>query len=313
MRIYVDLDSSKLILSPGFATEVTQLGFKRSPTAAVEVQFTRNGVVIELPLDATGIFGVKKTGKYDDSYVTAALAWLKSGTGTDTVYTFTISLINTALDALFFVDGNITNDVAQLSLMGELQWSTGGNTVKTPTLTVLIDNDVNRVGDTAPSLPQIAYAVFLPSITDLVGGASNDLDSIDTTPLQLGYIVEVLVPVAGTTTWLTYYLKSGPTTGGTPGQVAPVSYNVSTNNKHWEGAYGPQGPAGAVWRTGLGMPASTLGVDGDWYLLFSPDFPIEGNGNIYTKRSGAYCLVGNIVGPVGPQGPSSPPVDIEFY
>jgi hypothetical protein len=144
MRIVVDLDTQKVVFGVGTSFEVTQLQFKRAPAAGVEVQFTRNGIVQELPDDATGIFGVKQTNKFDSDYVTASLFWTKSGAGETTVYSFALSLINPALDALFVVDGNPANDVPQLTLMAELQWIISSVVSKTPTLVLLIDNDVVR-------------------------------------------------------------------------------------------------------------------------------------------------------------------------
>jgi hypothetical protein len=150
MRIFVDLDTQKVVLGVGMSLEVTQLRFKRAPATGIEVQFTRNGIIEELPSDALGIFGVKRTDKFDDDYTTSALSWTKTGTGSDTIYSFALSLINPALDALFFVDGNSANDVPQLTLMAELQWITGGVINKTPTLVLLIDNDVVRDYDATP-------------------------------------------------------------------------------------------------------------------------------------------------------------------
>jgi hypothetical protein len=150
MRVFVDLDSHNLVQGPGQATAVDSLRFKRAPAAPIEVVFTRNGEIVELDGDAVGIFGVKTTGKYDDDYVTSALPWTKVGTGIDTYYLFTLSLINPALDDQFEVDGDGDNDVARLTLMGELQWITLGQVSKTPTIVIVVDNDVVREYDFSP-------------------------------------------------------------------------------------------------------------------------------------------------------------------
>lgn len=267
MRIVVDLGTQKVVQGLGTASEISQVRFKRAPAAGIEVQFARDGIVVELPSDATGIFGVKPTGKYDDVYATAALAWVKTGTGENTVYSFTLSLINTVLDALFFVDGNPNNDLAQLTLMCELQWTTGGVTSKTPTLVLLLDNDVIRDGDVAPTIPAVAYAVYLPGITRLVGGTAIDLDAIPTVGLALGYILELLIDDgAGNLQWTPYILKTGAAGAG---GVAPVDYHATTNNRHWQGATGPVGAAGVSGKTlrnGSGAPSAGLGVDGDFYI-----------------------------------------------
>lgn len=255
MRIFVDLDTQKLIASPGLVQEITTLNFKRSPYANVEVQFTRNGTVIELANDATGVWGVKPAGKYDADYVTAALAWVKTGSGETTVYTFIFTFITSPLDTLFAVDSNADNDVPSLTLMGELQWTVGGSTLKTPTINVVVANDINRGGETTPSLPPVAYGVYLPTITGLVGGTPTDLDSIETVGLITGMIVQVLIEVSGEFSWLSYVLTDGPATDTEPSQVEPLDYDVVTNDRHWRGAVGPSGPHGVhagspyLWNT----------------------------------------------------------------
>lgn len=104
MRIYVDLTLEQITIASGIQQALASLTFKRSPFAALEVQFVRNGIVVELASDATGIFEVKTSGQYDSSPLTSALAWTKSGTGEETVYTLVFSLINAPLDAALGVD-----------------------------------------------------------------------------------------------------------------------------------------------------------------------------------------------------------------
>jgi hypothetical protein len=53
---------------------------------------------------------------------------------------------------------------------------------------------------------------------------------------------------------------------------------------------GPAGAAGAVWRTGSGVPSNGLGANGDFYIDLA-------NGNVYMKASGTYSLQLNIQGP----------------
>lgn len=224
MRIFIDLDTQKVIASPGLVQEITELHFKRSPYANVEVQFTRNGTVIELPEPATGIWGIKTQGKYDDDYVTAALAWVKTGSGESTVYTFIFTFITTPLDALFFVDGDPANDVPSLTLMGELQWTTGGSTLKSPTIQIVVANDVNRGGETVPALPPVAYGVFLPSIIGLTGG---DVQGIQTAPVitaaGTGYAVNDILTLSGGTFVQSARLKV--TSIGVGGAITGVSVN----------------------------------------------------------------------------------------
>lgn len=230
MRIFVDLSSDKITPGLGQSAETTQLFFKRSLTARLEIQFTRNGIVEELPLNSTGIFGMKTQGKYDADYIVADLAWVKSGTGESTVYTFGFSFVNTELDDQFNVDVDLTNDVAVVTLMAELEWIVDGFRHKSQTLQVIIANDVNRGGESIPQLPRLAHGVYLPDVNRLVGGTPTDLDGFPTASLADGYIVEVLILSGGVWRWLPYVLRPGS------GGVVPVDYNAMTNNRHWEGA-----------------------------------------------------------------------------
>lgn len=243
MKTYVDLELEKVVLNPGTGQFVEELTFKRNLSATVEVQFVRRGAAEELPADATGILGLKPVGQYDADYVVAALAWVKTGSGPDTLYTFTLSFINPDLDALFKVDGDPENDVVSIELMGELQWIFGGTTYKSQTFTVTIVNDVNRGGETVPDLPPLAFGVYLPSITGLTGGASSDLDAVPTVTLRTGYIVQVLIDNGSSDLqWLVFVLTAGAASA--PGDVAPLDYDATSNNRHWRGAY--VGGAGAI-------------------------------------------------------------------
>jgi hypothetical protein len=77
----------------------------------------------------------------------------------------------------------------------------------------------------------------------------------------------------GTTTWTSLPYVTGP-----------------------QGDTGATGAAGAVWRTGSGVPSDGLGIDGDYYL------DTAGNGNVYKKASGTYTLQCSILGPQGAAG-----------
>lgn len=55
------------------------------------------------------------------------------------------------------------------------------------------------------------------------------------------------------------------------------------------------GLSAAVWRDGSGVPSNALGNDGDYYLD-------DTTGDVYTRASSVYSLVGNIKGPAGANG-----------
>lgn len=69
------------------------------------------------------------------------------------------------------------------------------------------------------------------------------------------------------------------------------------------GAQGPAGRAGLSFLTGSGVPAATLGVDGDTFLNAA-------SGDLYVRASGAWSRSANIVGAAGPAGPAGSSVTI---
>jgi hypothetical protein len=81
---------------------------------------------------------------------------------------------------------------------------------------------------------------------------------------------------------------------GEKGSAGPAGATGAT------GATGSQGPAGAdgaTWRNGTGVPSSSLGSNGDFYLDLD-------NSDVYNKISGAWVWVANIRGATGAQGPA---------
>lgn len=263
MTIYVDLGFEKIVESPGVGAFVRSIRFKRNLLAQLDVQFVDgDGVITELPPDATGVFGIKEKTKYDADYAVSDLAWVKTGTGEDTVYSFGFSFINPALDALFLVDGNPNNDVVQIAFMAELQWITGGNIFKSQTIEVLVENDVNREGDVAPELPIFAYGIYLPDITERTGGVEGALDFVPTITLITGYVVQCLIDTGAGFEWTAFILTEGDG-DGIDGAVVPLDYDAMTNNRFWRGALGSAGssaldPAGSTVLAAEDLPAFSV-------------------------------------------------------
>lgn len=67
------------------------------------------------------------------------------------------------------------------------------------------------------------------------------------------------------------------------------------------GPTGLTGASGNTWYGAAGAPATTLGVNGDWYFNTA-------NGDVYEKVAGVWNIRTNLTGPAGPQGPPGPPV-----
>jgi hypothetical protein len=59
-----------------------------------------------------------------------------------------------------------------------------------------------------------------------------------------------------------------------------------------KGDQGDEGDPGSVWRNGVGAPANSLGIDGDYYLNNT-------TGDVYKKEAGVYGITANIKGPTG--------------
>lgn len=104
MRLFFDQDAQRFIVGAGTTQELAEITQKRSPSAPFEVQFLRGIVPQELASDASGIIEVKIKGEYDSQPLTAALAWVKTGTGEDAIYTFTLGTITDPLNALLGIE-----------------------------------------------------------------------------------------------------------------------------------------------------------------------------------------------------------------
>ncbi len=249
MRAFVDLDTEQFIIDQGTRSPISAMTFKRSLFAELAVQFVRDDVVVELASNTTGVFAMKPVGQYDADFTTAALEWVKTGTGTDTVYTFDFALINSVLDALFNVDGNPNNDVPSVTLMAELQWTSPTHVAKSQTMTITIENDVIRGGEDLPALPKAGVGVFLPDST------LANLHTLPTVTLRQGLAVIVFDDSVSPTRWLSFILKTGSAVGGF--DVQPDDHDDVTNNVYWHGASG--GGQGATGATGAGATGATGG------------------------------------------------------
>jgi hypothetical protein len=139
MRVYVDLDSRAFVVSPTLLQRVSTMFFTRRDALPLEVQFVRNGAVVELASGATGKFGIKAAGSFDGAFLAYAGSWTKTGTTTSTVYTLTLNVNSTELDELFPGD-----DEESVSGVCELEWTVGTTVSSTLPCAATIYNDVIR-------------------------------------------------------------------------------------------------------------------------------------------------------------------------
>lgn len=81
---------------------------------------------------------------------------------------------------------------------------------------------------------------------------------------------------------------------GATGTTGATGVNGTTGAT---GATGVAGTNGSVWHNGSGIPANSLGVEGDYYLNTV-------TGDVYLKALGSYSLIANIMGATGATGPT---------
>lgn len=91
--------------------------------------------------------------------------------------------------------------------------------------------------------------------------------------------------------------------GATP--AAPQRFKIGNGSTAWASLdwAGGGGSGGGAWYTGTAVPTPALGQDGDNYLRTGT----IGTGDVYTKASGAWSIVGNIRGPQGDPGRQGDP------
>jgi len=176
MRVFIDLNSRAFVVSPVLTQRVTELLFTRRDNVPVEVQFVRNGVVVELGAGATGKMGIKKD--FDGDFLAFDSAWDKSGTGADTIYRFGLNLNTVELDAEFPED-----DEESISARVEVEWAESGLISSTLPCAAVVFNDVIRGDEGAPT-PATPNTSFLLQSTSHTWSVSIDDDGILTATKQ---------------------------------------------------------------------------------------------------------------------------------
>ena len=82
---------------------------------------------------------------------------------------------------------------------------------------------------------------------------------------------------------------------GARGPAGATGATGATGPTGATGATGAAGTNGATWLNGTGIPSSSLGNNGDFYLNLA-------NSDVYNKASSTWAKVGNIKGATGAQG-----------
>lgn len=137
MRVFINLENRAFVVSPTLLSQVNTLFLTRRDNEPVEVQFVRNGSVVELHSSAIGKMGLKST--YSGGYLAYSANWVKSGTGANTIYTFALNLNTAGVDGLFPLD---TEDSATVKV--QVEWEELGRTSSTLPTSAVIYNDLIR-------------------------------------------------------------------------------------------------------------------------------------------------------------------------
>ena len=178
MRVYINLDTSEFVVSPVLTQRVNTHFFVRRDTVPVEVQFVRNGGVVELGAGATGQLGIKKT--YTGSFLANDAGWTKTGTGSSTVYQFDLALNTTELTAEFNPDADTDSITAKI----EVSWSVSGTTSSTMPCECVIYNDVIRGTEGAPNFATVLSQFDLRSPNNATWRITIDNDGVLTATKQ---------------------------------------------------------------------------------------------------------------------------------
>ena len=153
MKLYVDLETLQLIEAPGFRNPVTSLQFKRGDSATLDVVFLSNGGTVYQTIGDAGTlaieFGAKMSGNYGGEYLVQSSDWVFGDPDSSyPVYQTSPSFNTTALDAAFGVGTG--EELASVTLMGEISWTNGGEPTSTRTFAIVVANDVNRGTEGTP-------------------------------------------------------------------------------------------------------------------------------------------------------------------
>src|ERR1700739_353549 len=161
---------------------------KRGSTFTVAIQFLTAGIITELSVGATGQLGFKAKGNHNaTAFAAVATSWVKTGSGLTATYTFSVTFLNSALNALFVIgDASAADDVPFLDLIGEIKWTDSNGTHETaPDFTLRVLNDNNQGNETVPTSAGSTQMQYLASIVRLTGdtvvnGVATSLDAVPT-------------------------------------------------------------------------------------------------------------------------------------
>jgi hypothetical protein len=152
MRLYINLDTREFVASPVRVTPVTAMYFTRRDIEAIDLKFVRGGVTVPISYGSQGKIGIKSS--YSGAALALDTAWTEKNatTGptliiTDVTYQFTLNLYTQQIESLF-----VTDDEEFVEAMIEVEWTDGGSVNTTLPCAAIIQNDILRGNETAPTV-----------------------------------------------------------------------------------------------------------------------------------------------------------------
>lgn len=199
MKLFVDLEVGRFVVSPGVRAEPRGLEFKRGDAASVEVVFCRGAEEVQLESVAEVIFELKKDGDYSGDPMIRAENMTYAGG----VYSGAPAFDVSAIDAEF------TSDEVFFLGMIEVTWKepSAAGFSSTNTAVVTVHNDVIKEGEELPAL--------------LLGGVPGEAAEVDIVFGATGNVPQAaLLTLDG---WELNF-RSSSATGSTP-TGALISYS----------------------------------------------------------------------------------------
>lgn len=159
MRLNVNLASQKFVSKGGTSQPVNNITFIRGDQLQLDVYFYEQGSATSADLGTIPIiFGGKLADKFDGDYLFHSDTYTKLTINGDTVYRFELGLNTQQLNDALEVDAITTNDIAQISVNVELQWTIGTLVTSTVRQLATVQNDVNKGTEGLPDPANPSYA-----------------------------------------------------------------------------------------------------------------------------------------------------------
>ena len=156
VNLHIDLETLQLIQGPGLRSAVSSLRFKRGDAARLRVVFLESGITPVTIGNPSGLeiqIGIKPRNQFDHSYLAHSTDWSMPAEGDDTpTYECELSLNTQQLNTALNVGSATDDELPEITLMGEITWREGnGEPTSTRTFLVVVENDVNRGTEGAPT------------------------------------------------------------------------------------------------------------------------------------------------------------------